>query len=47
MKIGIIDDEKPARSELRYLIQNLEPEAEIVEMVSGEEALELLGISLS
>lgn len=41
MKIGIIDDEKPARSELRYLIQNLEPEAKIVEMECGEEALEL------
>lgn len=41
MKIGIIDDEKPARSELRYLIQNLEPKAEIVEMECGEEALEL------
>ncbi len=42
MRIGIIDDEKPARSELIYLIHNVMSEAEIIEMASGEEALELL-----
>jgi DNA-binding LytR/AlgR family response regulator len=42
MKIGIIDDEKPSRSELIYLINKIVPNVEIVEMKSGEEALELI-----
>lgn len=40
MKVGIIDDEKPARGELSYLIKALEPDSEIIEIESGEEALE-------
>ena len=31
MKIAIIDDERPARSELRYLLSQVLPEAEIFE----------------
>lgn len=42
MKIGIIDDEKPSRSELHYLINRLAPDAIILEMSSGEEALDLI-----
>lgn len=42
MKIGIIDDERPARSELSYLINKLVPNAAIIEMESGEEALDLI-----
>jgi len=42
MKIGIIDDENPSRSELHYLINKLVPDAVIIEMKSGEEALDLL-----
>lgn len=42
MKIGIIDDEKPSRSELSYLINKLVPDAVIIEMKSGEEALDLI-----
>ena len=42
MRVGIIDDEKPARSELAYLIHNVIPEAETVEIASGEEALAFL-----
>ena len=41
MKIAIIDDEKPARSELRFLILEICKEAEIREIASGEEALEI------
>jgi two-component system, LytTR family, response regulator LytT len=40
MKIAIIDDEKPARSELNYLIKEVLPDAIISEFSSGEEALE-------
>lgn len=42
MKIGIIDDERPARSELNYLINKLVPDAIIVEMETGEAALDLI-----
>ncbi|MDU6264274.1 MAG: LytTR family DNA-binding domain-containing protein [Anaerocolumna aminovalerica] len=42
MRIGIIDDEKPARSELMYLIKEIVPNAVIQEMESGEEALKLI-----
>ncbi len=43
MKILIVDDEKPARGELRYLLEQQEPEAEFVEAKNGLEALEILG----
>lgn len=42
MNIAIIDDEKPARSELKYLIDKMVSNAEIVEVSSGEEALNIL-----
>lgn len=42
MKIAIIDDEKPARSELKYLITKKLSDAEILEASSGEEALSLI-----
>lgn len=42
MRIAIIDDEKPARSELRFLIQEILPEADITDIDSGEKALEML-----
>lgn len=42
MRIAIIDDEKPARSELKYLIGLYEEDAEFTEIASGEEALEIL-----
>lgn len=42
MRIAIIDDEKPARSELKYLVGLYEEEAEFTEISSGEEALEVL-----
>ena len=35
MRIAIVDDERPARSELRHQIQELLKEAEIVEGDSG------------
>ena len=41
MRIAIIDDEKPARSELKYLVSLCLPDAEITEISSGEEALEV------
>lgn len=39
MKIIIIDDERPSRSELKYLIMLYREEAEIVESNSGAEAM--------
>lgn len=42
MRIAIIDDEKPARSELRYLITKSLPDVEIVEISNGEDALNIL-----
>ncbi|SCP96899.1 LytR/AlgR family response regulator transcription factor [Anaerobium acetethylicum] len=42
MKVAIIDDEKPARSELSYLIREAAPEAIITEIENGETALEIL-----
>ncbi len=40
LKVFIVDDEKPARSELRYLLEQF-PDIEVVgEAASGEEALE-------
>lgn len=41
MRIAIVDDEPPARSELRHLIQEILPDAEIVEAESGQQALDL------
>ena len=31
MRIAVVDDERPARSELKYLVEQCEPEAEIAE----------------
>lgn len=42
MKIAIVDDERPARSELKYLVGQCEPAAELVEAESGEEFFNLL-----
>ncbi len=42
MRIAIVDDERPARSELKYLISQCEPEAEITEAESSEEFLKIL-----
>jgi DNA-binding LytR/AlgR family response regulator len=42
MRIAIIDDEKPARSELKYLITKVCEQAQIVECESGEDALSLI-----
>lgn len=42
MKIAVIDDERPARSELLYLLKMCQPEAEYLEASSGEQMLELL-----
>lgn len=41
MRIAVVDDERPARSELVYLIRQCSPDAEIVEAESGEKLLEL------
>lgn len=41
MKIGIIDDERPARSELRHQLSEILPEAQILEGDSGTKALEM------
>ncbi len=40
MNILIVDDEAPARGELRYILQGLAPEAVLEEAVDGAEALE-------
>jgi two-component system, LytTR family, response regulator LytT len=40
MNILIVDDEAPARGELRYILQSLAPEAFLSEAVDGAEALE-------
>ena len=42
MKIAVVDDERPARSELVYLIRQCSPEAEIAEADSSEHLMELL-----
>ena len=42
MKIGIIDDERPARSELRHQVSEILPEVEIFEGDSGAKALEMV-----
>jgi two-component system response regulator LytT len=40
MNILIVDDEAPARGELRYILQGLAPDAVLEEAVDGAEALE-------
>lgn len=42
MKIALIDDERPSRSELRYLITKIKADAEIIEASSGEDGLKLI-----
>lgn len=42
MHILIADDETPARSELRYILEMLAPEAAFYEATNGEEALSLI-----
>lgn len=42
MRIAVVDDERPARSELVYLIRQCCPEAEISEADSSEHLMELL-----
>ncbi|WP_352399949.1 LytTR family DNA-binding domain-containing protein [Anaerotignum sp.] len=41
MKIAIVDDERPSRSELKHLITDYLQDAEIFEASSGEEAMKL------
>ncbi len=41
MRIAIVDDERPARSELRHLIEEILPDAKIVEADSGQNALDV------
>jgi len=42
MRIAVVDDERPARSELVYLIRQCSPDAEITEADSSERLMELL-----
>lgn len=42
MRIGIVDDERPARSELKYLLQLKTSDAKFFEANSSEKMLELL-----
>ena len=42
MKIAVVDDERPARSELKYLISQCEPNTEIAEADDSETFLEML-----
>lgn len=42
MRIAVVDDERPARSELKYLIGQFAPSAEIVEACSSEIFMEML-----
>ena len=43
IQIAVVDDERPARSELKYQLMELLPEAEIDEGDSGAAALKLAG----
>ena len=43
MRIAVIDDERPARSELHHQLTKLLPDAVIEEGESGERALEMAG----
>ena len=47
MRIVIVDDERPARSELKYLVSLCEPDAQITEAASSEELLELMDRAVS
>ena len=42
MKILLVDDETPARSELRFILESLVAEAHIVEAAGGEQALKII-----
>lgn len=42
MRIAVVDDERPARSELVYLIRQCSPSAEITEADSSDRLMELL-----
>ena len=42
MRIAVVDDERPARSELIYLIRQCSPEAEVMEADSSEHLMALL-----
>lgn len=42
MRIAVVDDERPARSELKYLVEQYEPDAEIAEADGSEEFLAML-----
>ena len=42
LRIGIVDDERPARAGLRFEVEDASPESEIFEADSGAAALELL-----
>lgn len=42
MRMAVIDDERPARSELIYLLNKIIPEAEITEISNGEDALNVI-----
>ncbi|MCB6609205.1 LytTR family DNA-binding domain-containing protein [[Clostridium] symbiosum] len=42
MRIAVVDDERPARSELVYLIRQCSPEAEITEAESSDRLMQLL-----
>lgn len=41
MRIGIIDDERPARSELRFQLEDMNMDFEILEGKSGSEAIQI------
>ena len=43
MRIAIVDDERPARSELKHQLQELLPDAEMAEGDSGAAALKIAG----
>ena len=43
MTFLIVDDETPARGELRFMLGALMPEADLIEADTGERALELIG----
>ncbi|MCK9905524.1 response regulator, partial [Frankia sp. Cpl3] len=42
LKVFIVDDESPARAELRYLLGEFEDVQVVGEAASGEEAIELI-----
>lgn len=47
MKILIVDDERPARAELRYILEQLQADATIDEATTGEAALEAYDVAAS